>query len=103
MLRKTHEELVKKALSKPSVKQAYDNLGEEFALLREIVKIRYELGKTQEEVARNMGTTTSVVGRLETGGGKSHSPTLATLRKYAQALDCDLQLHFVPHSHHCNH
>ena len=66
------------------------------------MRARHKLGKTQEEVAKAMGTTTSVVGRLETGGGKqSHSPTLATLRKYAEALGCDLQLRFVPHRPHC--
>ena len=101
MLRKTHEELVKQALNRPGVKKAYDDLEEEFALLRKAVKMRQESGKTQEEIAKTMGTTTSAVGRLETGGGKQkHSPTLATLRKYAQALNCDLQLQFVPHHGH---
>ena len=101
MSRKTHEELVKKALSKPGVKKAYDDLEEEFALLRKVVKMRYDLGKTQEEVAKVMGTTASAIGRLETGGGKQkHSPTLATLRKYAQALNCDLRLQFIPHHVH---
>lgn len=97
MPRKTHEDLVKAALSKPAVKKAYDELEEEFALLKEAVRIRSQIGKTQEEVAKAMGTTTSVVGRLETGGGKRHSPTLATLRRYAKALNCDLQLRFIPH------
>ena len=98
MARKTHEELVKRALSKPGVKKAYDALEWEFKLLRELVKIRHKLGKTQEEVAIAMGTTTSVVGRLE-AGGSYHSPKLATLYKYAKALDCDLELRFVPHRH----
>jgi hypothetical protein len=45
-----------------------------------------------------MGTSTSVVGRLETGGGKEkHSPTLATLEKYAKAVGCVLCLKLVPH------
>jgi DNA-binding XRE family transcriptional regulator len=96
MIRKTHKELVKKALRKPGVKKAYDNLQFEFQLLREIVKLRHELGKTQEEVAKAMGTTTSVIGRLETYN-QQHSPKLVTLYKYAEALDCDLELHFVPH------
>jgi hypothetical protein len=42
----THEELVKKALKKPGVKRAYDELEEEFALLREMVKARHKSGKT---------------------------------------------------------
>ena len=97
MIRKTHDKLVKQALKKTEVKKAYDDLEEEFMLLREIVRARHESGKTQEEVAKAMGTTTSAIGRLETGGGKKkHSPTLATLHKYARAVDCVLQMRFVP-------
>lgn len=93
-----HEKFVKKALSKNSVKKAYDELHDEFTLLTKIISLREKLGMTQEQVAEAMGTSTSVVGRLETGGGKNnyHSPTLATLRRYAHALNYDLQLHFVP-------
>jgi len=100
MLRKTHEELVRQALDRPGVKKAYNDLEEEFSLLRKAVKMRQDSGITQEDVAKAMGTTTSAIGRLETGGGKQkHSPTLATLRKYANALNCDLRLQFVPHGH----
>lgn len=97
MAKKTHEQLVKAALSKPGVKREYDALEDEFRLLNELIKARLDAGKTQEEVAQQMGTTTSVVGRLETGGGKNnHSPTLATLTKYAKAVGCVLQLKLVP-------
>lgn len=101
MVRRTHKKLIKKALSKPKVKQAYDALGEETTLLRTMVALRYKLGKTQTEIAKAMGTTTSAIGRLETNGkNQKHSPTLTTLRKYAQALSCDLYLRFIPHKSH---
>jgi transcriptional regulator with XRE-family HTH domain len=88
---------MKQALSKPGVKEEYDALSEEFSLLKEMIKARINSGKTQEAVARSMGTTTSVVGRLETGGGsKSHSPSIVTLKKYAEAVDCILQLKLIP-------
>jgi ribosome-binding protein aMBF1 (putative translation factor) len=99
MTRKTHEQLVKQTLKKPVVKKVYDELEAEFSLLRSIVSARRKAGKTQEEVAKAMGTTTSVVGRLEAAGAKKRrSPTLAALRKYAHAINCDLQIRFV-HSH----
>jgi transcriptional regulator with XRE-family HTH domain len=41
-----------------------------------------------------MGTTQSAVARLESGHG-NHSPSLATLRKYAHALGCRLDLRLV--------
>ncbi len=90
----THEELVKKALERKGVKAECDRLEPEFALLR----ARLEAGKTQEEIAQLMHTTKSVVSRLENGGGKNrHSPSLDTIRRYAEALGYDLKIQLVPH------
>ena len=98
MSNKSHNQLVKIALSRPNVKKEYIALKEEFELLEEMLNARLKAGKSQEEVARAMKTSTSVVGRLETGGGKhKHSPTVETLRKYAMALGCDLRIKFVHH------
>lgn len=98
MTKRTHDQLKKAALKSKGVKSAYDALNEEFSLLEEMIKARLEAGKTQDEVAKAMKTTTSAVGRLETGGGKhQHSPTVQTLRKYARALNCGLQIKFVKH------
>jgi transcriptional regulator with XRE-family HTH domain len=52
---------------------------------------------TQAEVAARMGTKTPAVARLEAGGGgKRHSPSVATLRRYAQAVGCRLEIHLRP-------
>jgi transcriptional regulator with XRE-family HTH domain len=91
-----HSQLKKSALKRPGVKNAYDALEGEYNLLEEMIKARLAAGKTQDQVAKAMNTTTSVIGRLETGGGKNHhSPTVETLRKYARALNCGLQIKFV--------
>lgn len=95
--RPTHEELEKKLLADPEVKAEYDALEEEFTLLEEMIKARKAAKKTQADVAKAMHTNTSVVGRLEMSGGKrQHSPSLATLRRYARAVGCDLRVKFVP-------
>jgi transcriptional regulator with XRE-family HTH domain len=86
-----HKEVKSRALERPDVKAEYDRLDEEFALLDEFLKARAAAGVSQAQVAERMGTTQSVVARLESGHGK-HSPSLATLRKYAQALGCRLDL-----------
>lgn len=92
-MRRTHEELMQIALSRPGVKRVDEALESEFTLLEKFIKARLEAGKTQNEVAQKMRTSTSTIGCLETGGGKhKHSPTLATLQKYAQAVGCVLQL-----------
>ena len=51
---------------------------------------------TQAEVAELMATQPSVVARLEAGGGRrKHSPSLATLQKYAEAVGCRLEIKMV--------
>lgn len=90
----THKELKARALDRADVKVAYDRLDGEFSLLDEFLKARAVSGITQAEVAERIGTTQSAVARLESGSGK-HSPSLATLQKYAHALGCRLELRLV--------
>lgn len=93
----THNELKAKALSDPHVRAEYDALEAEFALFAALLHARNRAGLTQTAVAEHMGTTTSAVARLEAGGGsKKHSPSIATLRKYAEAVGCTLAITFVP-------
>src|SRR5207302_7209273 len=81
----------------PAVKQEYDAQAEEFALLDELLKARRKAGLTQAEVAARMGTKTPAVARLEAGGGsRRHSPSVATLRRYAQAVGCRLEIRLRP-------
>lgn len=90
----THNELKARALKRADVKAEYDRLDEEFAFLDEFLKARAAAGITQAEIAERIGTTQSAIARLESGGGK-HSPSLATLQKYAHALGCRLELRLV--------
>ncbi|MDN3512828.1 MAG: helix-turn-helix domain-containing protein [Candidatus Brocadia sp.] len=69
---------------------------EEYALIREMLGARSRFGLTQEVVAELMGTTKSAVPRLESAG--KHVPSLTTLRKYAQAVGCRLEIKLVPNS-----
>src|SRR5947207_14481079 len=93
----THRAFVKKMLKEPKVKAEYDAQAEEFALLDELLKARRQAGLTQAEVAARMGTKTPAVARLEAGGGsRKHSPSVATLRKYAQAVGCRLEIRLHP-------
>lgn len=90
----THNELKARALDRPDVKAEYIRLDEEFNLLDQFLKARTTAGITQAEVAERIGTTQSAVARMESGSGK-HSPSLATLQKYANALGCRLELRLV--------
>ncbi len=89
----THDEMVQIILSNPKVKQAYKEMELEFTLLR----ARLNAGKTQEEVAGLTHTTKSVISWLENGGGKKkHSPSVDTLRRYAEALGYQLKIQLIP-------
>lgn len=92
----THEELKKKALGRAEVRQEYEELETEFELLRRMLQARKQAGLTQEEVAERMGTKRSAVARLEStlASGK-HSPSVATLQKYAKAVGSKLDIRFV--------
>jgi transcriptional regulator with XRE-family HTH domain len=90
----THKELKARALSRVEVKAENDRLDEEFSFIDQFLKARVAAGITQTEVAERIGTTQSAIARLESGGGR-HSPSLATLQQYAQALGCRLELRLV--------
>ncbi len=91
-----HAELKRKALSNPATRAAYDNMEAEFFLLRQMLKAREAAGLSQAQVAVRMGTKAPAITRLESSlsSGK-HSPSLTTLRRYAQAVGCDLQVKLV--------
>jgi ribosome-binding protein aMBF1 (putative translation factor) len=72
----------KKMLADREVRTAYDALADEFDLARELIAARVRAGLTQAEVAARMGTTQSVVARLESG---AQMPSVNTLLKFAKA------------------
>jgi len=93
----THDELIKKMMEDPAVRAEYERIErEEMPMLDAILKARAEAGMTQAQVAERMGTKAPAVARLENAlvTGK-HSPSVATLQKYAAALGKRLEVRFV--------
>ena len=91
---RTHDEVVSKLLRRPGVRREVDRIErEEGELLDQLLKARHDAGLTQAQVAERMGTQPPAVARLERSlaTGK-HSPSLATLRKYAHACGRELVL-----------
>jgi len=84
---RTHDEVVARLMRRRGVRKEVERIErEEGALLDILLKARQEAGLSQAEVAERMGTQAPAVARLERAlaTGK-HSPSLATLRKYAHA------------------
>ncbi|HQZ18515.1 MAG TPA: helix-turn-helix transcriptional regulator [Vicinamibacteria bacterium] len=91
-----HAAFLAKARLRPGFAKAYDELAMEYALAHEMLSARARAALTQGAVAAKMGTTKSAVSRLESAG--KHAPSLATLKRYAMAVGCDLQVRLVPRS-----
>ena len=89
-----HNVFLEKAKQREGFTKAYEELEEEYALVKEMLAARARLGLTQEAVAELMGTTKSAISRLEAAG--KHAPSLTTLKRYAHAVGCHLEIKFVP-------
>ena len=94
-VRHDHKRFLAKAGTRKGFEEAYAALELEFQLARQMLKARSRAGLTQDAVAERMGTTKSAISRLESAG--KHAPSLATLKKYAMAVGCELQVKLVPH------
>lgn len=82
-----------KWLEDPAYRVAYDAMEEEFALASALIAARAKAGLTQEELARRMKTTQSVIARLE--GGRAW-PSTRTLERIAKATGTRLKISFEP-------
>jgi ribosome-binding protein aMBF1 (putative translation factor) len=63
-------------------------------LSRKIHDLRTDAGLTQKQLADRVGTTASVISRLEAADYQGHS--LAMLRRIAAALGKKVEIRFVP-------
>lgn len=85
-------ELKKDLLQDMEFQAAYIELEDEFSLAAQLIEARRKAHLTQDEVAKRMGTTQSVVARLESG---YPLPSLRSLKRYAQAVNGKVQIRVV--------
>ncbi|WP_342359065.1 helix-turn-helix transcriptional regulator [Terrarubrum flagellatum] len=90
---KTVNELHQEWMKDPAYRREYEALEPEFALISSLIAARARAGLTQEEIAKRMGTTQSVVARLEGGGTL---PSTRTLQRYAEATGSRLKITLEP-------
>ena len=93
-VRHDHAAFLRKARKRRGFDAAYKALAVEYAVADEMLAARARAGLTQEAVASRMGTTKSTVSRLESGG--KHAPSLTSLRKYAKAVGCKIEIRLIP-------
>lgn len=83
---------IKNTREAPSVETRTD-VRQDLDLGQLIYDLRTEAGFSQRELAERMGTTQSVISRLEEGGGARNR--IDTLARVAKALDRHLVLSFL--------
>ncbi|WP_435656300.1 helix-turn-helix domain-containing protein [Brucella pituitosa] len=88
-------DLKKRLMNDPEFQKEYEKADAEFALVEALVKARTDAKMSQADVAERIGTTQSAIARLE--GGKV-SPSISTLRRYAEATGSKLQINLIHHS-----
>ena len=89
---KSFKDLKKELLKDPEIKQAYQELEPEFALIEAIIKKRLEKGLTQKELAKKIGTKQSAISRFESG---EYNPSLSLITKIAQALNAKVKIEII--------
>lgn len=86
------KDVKKRFMEDPEFREEYARANEEYALVEALVRARTDAKLTQAELAQRLGTTQSAVARLE--GGRV-SPSLATLRHFAEATGTRLTVRLV--------
>ena len=86
-------DIKKRLMANPEFEREYAAADAEFAVIEALVRARTAADLSQAELARRIGTTQSAIARLEGGGV---SPSLSTLRKYAEATGTRLEINLVP-------
>lgn len=93
-VRHDHAAFLEKAGTRKGFAKAYGELALEYAIAGQMLAARSRAGLTQDAVAKRMGTTKSAISRLESAS--KHAPSLTTLKRYAVAVGCDLEVRLVP-------
>lgn len=82
-------DLERELLADAATRAEYEALADEFEIAGELIAARARAGMSQAEVAERMGTTQSVVARLESG---RRLPSMRTVERFAQAVGGHLVL-----------
>ncbi len=85
-------DLKSRLMDNPAFREEYEKADAEFTVIEALVAARTRAKLSQADVARRIGTTQSAIARLEGGGV---SPSISTLRRYAEATGTRLEISLV--------
>ena len=79
-------------LKNPIAQKAYDDFEREYAFRQRLAEIRKSRNITQKEIQEKTGLPQQSISRIEKGTTQKQSPTLRTLLRYLDAIDCELSI-----------
>lgn len=74
-------------------KKEYEALKPEIEITKALTDARINANMTQKELSKRSGITQADISRLERG---NRNPSLALLKRLAEAMDTELKIEFVP-------
>lgn len=87
------QELTDELMQDPDFMKEYEALQPEMDITRAILDARIRAGMTQMELAEKSGISQADICRLEKG---TRNPSIALLKRLAEAMDSTLRIEFVP-------
>lgn len=89
------DELLEDQLRDPDFRKEYEKHSLERSIVKAFCKLRREKGLSQKMIADYTGIHQPDISRFEQG---KLNPTLKQLQRLANAINCDLDIRFVPRS-----
>lgn len=87
------QELTDELMQDPEFRKEYESLQPEMDITRAILNARIQAGMTQMQLSEKTGISQADISRLERG---TRNPSLALLKRLADAMDSTLRIEFVP-------
>ena len=79
-------------LKDPEAKKAYEEFEREYKFRQRLAEVRKIQNITQQDIHNKTGLPQQSISRIEKGTTQKQSPTLRTLLKYIDAIDCELTI-----------
>ena len=79
-------------LKDPEAKKAYEEFEREYVFRQKLAEARTAQNITQQDIHSKTGLPQQSISRIEKGTAQKQSPTLRTLLKYIDAIDCELTI-----------
>lgn len=89
------QDLTNELMQDEEFRREYEALQPEMDIKRAILEARIKSGLTQMELSEKSGIAQADISRLENG---TRNPSLALLKRLAEAMDSTLRIEFIPKS-----